>query len=172
LTVVRPDHVWVSDITYIRLQSGFVSLAVIMDVLTRLMRGRQLGQALDLSLPLLALRRALAQHTPEIHHSDQGVQYAATAYTQALEEAGVQISMAEVGAAWQNGHAERLMHTIKEEEVQLAEHVDDADAVRQICRFLNEVYRHKRIHSALGYLTPAGFEEPWHRAQVQSLADH
>jgi len=172
LAVVRPDQVWVSDITYIRFQSGFVYLAVIMDVFTRLIRGWQLGQALDQSLTLLALQRALAQHTPEIHHSDQGVQYAATAYTQVLEEAGVQISMAEVGAAWQNGHAERLIRTIKEEEVQLAEDVDYADAVQQIGRFLNEVYMHKRIHSALGYLTPAEFEEQWHRAEAQTLVDH
>lgn len=110
-----------SDITDSRLRHGFVYLAVIMDVFTRLIRGWQLGQALDQSLTLLALRRALAQHTPEIHHSDQGVQYAATAYTQAIQEAGAQISMAEVGAAWQNGYAERLMRTIKEEEVHLSE---------------------------------------------------
>lgn len=172
LAIVRPDQVWVSDITYIRLQSGFVYLAVIMDVFTRLIRGWQLGQALDQSLTLLALQRALAQHAPEIHHSDQGVQYAATAYTQTLEEAGAQISMAEVGAAWQNGYAERLMRTIKEEEVQLSEYMDYADAVRQVGRFLNEVYTHKRLHSALGYLTPAEFEEQWHQAQLQTRNVH
>jgi putative transposase len=172
LAIVRPDHVWASDITYIRLKSGFVYLAVIMDVFTRLIRGWQLGQALDQSLTLLALQRALAQHTPEIHHSDQGVQYAATAYPQALAEAGVQISMAEVGEAWQNGYAERLMRTIKEEEVHLSEYGDYADALRQIGRFLNEVYTHKRIHSALGYLTPAEFEAQWHQAQVQTLDVH
>ncbi len=172
LAVVRPDQGWGSDITYIRLQQGFVSLAVIMDVFTRLIRGWQLGQALDQSLTLLALQRALAQHTPEIHHSDQGAQYAATAYTQALEEAGGHISMAEVGQAWQNGYAERLMRTIKAEEVQLSEYGDDAEAVRQVGRFLTEVYQHKRIHSALGYLTPAEFEEQWHRAPVQPLVVH
>lgn len=172
LAIVRPDQVWVSDITYIRLRHGFVYLAVIMDVFTRIIRGWQLGQALDQSLTLLALQRALAQHTPEIHHSDQGVQYAATAYTQAIQEAGAQISMAEVGAAWQNGYAERLMRTIKEEEVQLSEYRDYADAVRQLGGFLNGVYMHKRIHSALGYLTPAEFEEQWHRAQVQPVDVH
>ncbi len=104
-------------------------------------------------------------YTPEIHHSDQGVQYAATAYTARLQATGVQISMAEVGAAWQNGYAERLMRTIKEEEVDLSDYQDYADAMRQIGRFLDEVYLHKRIHSSLGYLTPAEFESQWRQEQ-------
>jgi len=101
LDVVRPDQVWVSDITCVRLLHDFVYLAVIMDVFTRCIRGWHLERSLDHSLTLTALQRALAKRTPEIHHSDQGVQYAATAYTQALQEANVQISMAEVGKAWQ-----------------------------------------------------------------------
>ena len=114
LEVVRPDQVWVSDITYIRLRLEFVYLAVIMDVFTRCIRGWHLGRNLDHSLTLMALQRALAHHTPEIHHSDQGVQYAAAAYTHMLLRANAQISMAEVGQAWQNGYAERLTRTIKE----------------------------------------------------------
>ena len=78
-----------------------------------------------------------------------------------LQEVGTHISMAEVGQAWQNGYAERLMRTIKEEEVDLAEYEDYGDAYRQIGRFLDEVYIHKRIHSSLGYLTPAEFETQW-----------
>ena len=165
LVVVRPDQVWVCDITYIRLLHDFVYLAVIMDVFTRCIRGWHLGRDLDHTLTLTALRRALAHHTPEIHHSDQGVQYAATAYTQLLLEAGVQISMAEVGQAWQNGYAERLIRTIKEEEVDLSEYLDYNDAYRQLGRFLDEVYMHKRIHSSLGYLTPAEFETQWRERQ-------
>ena len=103
----------------VRLLHDFVYLAVIMDVFTRNIRGWHLGRSLDQSLTLTALRRALAHRTPTIHHSDQGVQYAATAYTQMLQYAGVQISMADIGQAWQNGHAERLIRTIKEEEVNL-----------------------------------------------------
>jgi putative transposase len=113
LEIVRPEQVWVSDITYIRLREEFVYLAVLMDVFTRGIRGWHLGRSLDQSLTLRALEQALAQHTPEIHHSDQGVQYAAIAYTARLQQAGVCISMAEVGAAWQNGYAERLMRTIR-----------------------------------------------------------
>jgi putative transposase len=140
LEMVRPDQVWVCDITSIRLLEEFVYLAVLMDVFTRGIRGWRLGRSLDQSLTLRALEQALAQHTPEIHHSDQGVQYAATAYTDRLRAVGVQISMAEVGAAWQNGYAERLMRTIKEEEVDLSDYENYADAVRQVGRFLDEVY--------------------------------
>ena len=114
------------------------------------------------TLTCSALFRALQHHTPEIHHSDQGSQYAATDYTDTLRARGVQISMAEVGAAWQNGYAERLIRTIKEEEVDLSEYEDYHDAIQQIGRFLDDVYTHKRIHSALGYLTPAAFEAQWY----------
>ena len=99
---------------------------------------------------------------PALHHSDQGVQYAATAYVIRLEHLGTHISMAEQGEPRQNGYAERLMRTIKEEEVALAEYQDFADAYAQIGRFLDDVYQHKRIHSALGYLTPAEFETAYH----------
>ena len=161
LEVVRPDQVWVADITYIRLGQGFVYLAVLMDVFTRAIRGWHLGRSLDQELTLTALKKALAHGRPEIHHSDQGVQYAATAYVELLEEMGVAISMAEVGEVTQNGYAERLIRTIKEEEVDLSDYEDYHDAYRQIGRFLEDVYMQKRIHSSLGYLTPAEFERQW-----------
>ena len=166
LEIVCPDQVWVSDITYIRLRQCFVYLAVIMDVFTRRIRGWHLGRSLDQSLTVTALQRALTKGIPEIHHSDQGVQYAATIYTQMLQAVHVQISMAEVGEAWQNGYAERLMRTIKEEEVDLSDYQDYTDALRQLGRFLDEVYGYKRIHSSLGYLTPAEFEDQWRLEQV------
>jgi len=166
LTVEHPEQVWVCDITYLHLHNGFVYLAVIMDVFTRCIRGWHLGRDLDHTLTLTALQRALAKHpAPEIHHSDQGMQYAATAYTAVLQAAQVQISMAEQGEAWQNGYAERLIRTIKEEEVDLSEYLDYHDAYRQLGRFLDDVYAHKRIHSSLGYLTPAEFEVQWRAEQ-------
>ena len=172
LEIVRPDQVWVSDVTYIRLRYEFVYLAVIMDVFTRNIRGWHLGRGLDQSLTLIALDRALAEHKPEIHHSDQGIQYAATAYIQMLLAVDAEISMAESGEAWQNGYAERLIRTIKEEEVDLSDYEDYNDAVFQLGRFLNDVYMHKRIHSSLGYLTPAEFEERWQREHEQPLSVH
>ncbi len=161
LAVTYPDQVWVGDITYIRMPRDFVYLAVLMDVFTRSIRGWHLARGLDQSLTVTALERALAYGRPDIHHSDQGIQYAAGDYVQQLQDTGAAISMADVGAAWQNGYAERLMRTIKEEEVYLSDYQNYHDAYHQIGRFLEEVYIHKRIHSSLGYLTPAEFEAQW-----------
>jgi putative transposase len=157
LEVTRPEQVWVADITYIRLRKEFVYLAVLMDVFTRRIRGWHLGRGLDQELTLVALRRALEGGCPEIHHSDQGVQYAATAYVELLTGSEVKVSMASVGVPEENGYAERLIRTIKEEEVALSEYEDFADAWRQLGRFLDDVYNTKRIHSSLGYLTPEEF---------------
>ena len=161
LEITRPEQIWVCDITYIRLGNGFVYLAVVMDVFTRSIRGWSLGKVLDTSLTLAALRMALALCIPEIHHSDQGVQYAAQEYVDLLKKYTVQISMAAQGKPEENGYAERLMRTIKEEEVDLSEYNDFADARSQIGRFLEDVYMTKRIHSSLGYLTPIEFETAW-----------
>lgn len=169
LTITHPDAAWVADITYVRLQRDFVYLAVLMDVYTRSIRGWELSRHLDQALTLSALERALAAgRPPGIHHSDQGVQYAASAYTARLEQVGTRISMAAQGEPRQNGYAERLMRTIKEEEVALTEYRDFADAYAQIGRFLDDVYQHKRIHSALGYLTPTEFEAAYHARLLSS----
>lgn len=164
LEIQRPDQVWVADITYIRLQREFVYLAVLMDVFTRMIRGWHLGRNLDHGLTLAALERALVVAVPEIHHSDQGVQYAASAYVERLQGLNVTRSMAAIGEPRENGYAERLVRTIKEEEVDLSDYQDLADARTQIGRFIDAVYNVKRIHSSLGYLTPQEFEALW-RAQ-------
>lgn len=161
LDIIRPEQVWVCDITYIRLGNGFVYLAVIMDVFTRAIRGWSLSRSLDTDLTLTALRCALTLCLPEIHHSDQGVQYAAQEYVDLLSRYEVQVSMAAQGKPEENGYAERLMRTIKEEEVDLSEYNDFIDVRRQIGRFIEDVYMTKRIHSALGYLTPSEFEAAW-----------
>jgi putative transposase len=161
LEATRPDQIWVADITYIRLRKEFVYLSVIMDIFTRCIRGWHLGRSLEQELTLAALEKALEGGSPEIHHSDQGVQYAATAYVVLLRAHEVKISMASVGEPEENGYAERLMRTIKEEEVDLSEYEDFIDAMRGLGRFLDDVYNRKRIHSSLGYLTPAEFEQQW-----------
>jgi putative transposase len=168
LTIDRPNQVWVGDITYIRLQEEFVYLAVLMDVFTRSIRGWHLARSMDQSLTLRTLEKGLEKGVPEIHHSDQGVQYAATAYVNLLSQHGVAISMAEVGAAWQNGYAERLMRTIKEEEVDLTEYRNFAEAYQQIEQFLEDVYMEKRIHSSLGYLTPSEYEMNWNEQKQEN----
>jgi transposase InsO family protein len=161
LVVTFPDEVWVSDITYIRLGTGFVYLAIVLDVFTRSVRGWQLSSAIDQELSLSALRMGLQGRKPQIHHSDQGVQYAAHAYIDLLRAHEIYISMAAIGKAEENGYAERFMRTIKEEEVDLSEYRDFDDVRHQIGRFIQDVYNTKRIHSSLGYLTPSEFEAAW-----------
>jgi putative transposase len=158
LDVVRPDQVWCADITYVRLRLQFVYLAIILDIFTRSLRGWHLGRTLSSDLASTALERALTERQPEIHHSDQGVQYAAHGYVARLQALGAQVSMAAVGQPTENPYAERVIRTIKEEEVYLNEYEDFADAYRRIGHFIGDVYQTKRIHSALGYLTPAEFE--------------
>jgi putative transposase len=139
LAGIRPDHVWVADITYVRVRQEFVDLAVLMDVYTRSIRGWHLSRHLDQTLTLTALRRALAQHRPEIHHSDQGVQYAALVSVQTLRDVGAHISMAAIGEATENGSAERLMRTIKAEEGTLHDYQDFHDAYQHLGHFLADV---------------------------------
>jgi len=145
-----------------------------MDVLTRCIRGWHLSRSLEQELTLVALRRAFERGRPEIHHSDQGVQSAATAYVDLLNEHDVEISMASVGEPEENGYAERLMRTIKEEEVDLSEYEDFSEAKSGLGKFLDDVYNRKRIHSSLGYLTPSEFEQQWismQRSQEPSVTN-
>ena len=134
-----------------------------MDVFTRGIRGWHLGRSLEQELTLVALELALERGRPEIHHSDQGVQYAATAYVAMLKGRGVEISMASVGEPEENGYAERLMRTIKEEEVDLSEYDDFDAALRGLGGFLDEVYNRKRIQRELGYKSPAEYESGFDR---------
>jgi transposase InsO family protein len=161
LEVVRPDLVRAADITYLRLLRELVYLAVVMDVFTRAVRGWHLSRGLDVGLRMTALDKDLQSRTPEIHHSDQGVQYASMEYVGLLKTSKVATSMAKVGKPRENGFAERLMRNVKEEEVDLSEYLDFADALRQIRRFLEAVYNRKRIHSSMGYLMPEEFEHQW-----------
>lgn len=169
LDIVRPDQVWCGDITYIRLQREFIYLAIVLDIFTRSLRGWELGRTLNSELAVGALDRGLAIRRPEIHHSDQGIQYAAQGYVERLRAHGVQISMAAKGQPTENPYAERVIRTIKEEEVYLADYVDFADAYHRIGHFIEEVYQTKRIHSALGYLTPVEFEAAYWAERALAL---
>lgn len=164
--ITKPDQVWVCDITYIRLADGsFVYLAIVLDVFTRVIRGWALGKDITHELALAALNKALKKAVPQIHHSDQGVQYATTRYTDTLSSLNIQISMSDKGKAWQNGYAERLMLTIKEEEVYLNEYTSFDMALASIRSFIDALYNKKRIHSALGYISPGLFETNWRANQ-------
>lgn len=161
-----PDEIWASDLTYIKLGNGFVYLSVILDVFTRSIRGWHLSRSLGGEAPLTALKKALnSGRCPEVHHSDQGVQYAADDYVKLLQGHRVAVSMAAVGCPEENGFVERWMRTLKEDHVSMSEYDDFWDCQAQIGEFIEEVYQRKRVHSSLGYLPPAVFEERWWEAK-------
>lgn len=106
-------------------------------------------------------KAALCQSVPEIHHSNQGVQYLSNAYISTLTRHGIEISFAGKGHPWENGYAERLIRTLKEEEVYLNDYDDIHEARDRIGYFITQVYHQKRPHSALGYLTPVEFQRKY-----------
>ncbi len=126
---------------------------------TRIIRGWQLSRHLTQPLTLSPLQQAGRENVPEIHHSDQGVQYLSEAYISTLTDHGVEISLAHRGRSWENGYVERFIRTLKEEEIYLNDYDDIADANACIGHFIEQVYNQKRPHSALGYLTPIEFEQ-------------
>ncbi len=171
LAILRPNQAWVADLTYIRLRAEFVYLAAILDLYARLVVGWALSRRLDHPLTVAALERALATRRPApglIHHSDQGVQYACAAYTGILTAHGVQISMAAEGTPYDNAVIEAFYKTLKYEEVHLNDYQVMRDAEERIPWFLDAVYNQKRLHSALGSLTPREFELQWYRQQGQT----
>ena len=126
---------------------------------TRIIRGWQLSRHLTQPLTLITLQKALQENIPEIHHSDQGVQYLSNTYISTLTDHGIEISLARRGCPWENGYAERFIRTLKEEEIYLNDYDDIEDTNTRIGYFIEQVYNYKRPHSALGYLTPIEFEE-------------
>ena len=160
--LTAPDQAWAADLTYVRLWEGFCYLAVILDLFSRRVVGWGLGRTLEATVALTALEQALAWRQPPagwIHHSDRGVQYACGDYVHRLRAAEARISMTRVGAPRENAPTERLIRTVKEEEVALQEYHSFTEAERSLGRFIEDVYNTKRLHSALGYRPPSEFEE-------------
>jgi len=156
------NQVWVADITYIRIQNGFVFLAVVLDLFSRRVIGWGISKRIDHELTLQALRVALESRKPTaglIHHSDRGVQYACQAYVQLLTESSIQVSMSAKGNPYDNAFAESFMKTLKREEVYLWNYETYLDVVERVPYFIEEVYNKKRLHSALDYVTPEEFEQ-------------
>ncbi len=156
------DQLWVADITYIRLETEFVYLAVILDAYSRRAIGWALDQTLEDELTIAALRMALERRIPApglVHHSDRGVQYASHDYTDLLKSCGITISMSRKGNPYDNAFCESFMKTLKYEEVHRQEYRDLAEARASIEHFLERVYNQKRLHSALGYRPPVEFEQ-------------
>ena len=161
-TVMGLDEVWTADITYIRIENGFVYLAIILDLYSRRVIGWQVSKRIDGDLAVAALEMAIAQRKPKpgcIHHSDRGVQYLCNQYVELLKARGFWISNSASGNPYDNAWTERFMRTLKQEEVYLANYETYLDVIENLPKFIEDVYNRKRVHSGIDYLTPSEFEE-------------
>ena len=161
LVLSNINQLWVADITYIRLLRDFIYLAVLLDAFSRRCIGWAISRHIDTQLTLAALQMALHTRTIQsglIHHSDQGVQYAATDYVALLQENKIEISMSRTGNPYDNAKAERFMRTLKYEEIYMNDYETLAEVRASIEHFIEAVYNRKRLHSAIGYRPPVEFE--------------
>jgi transposase InsO family protein len=159
------NQLWVADITYIRLREEFVYLSVLLDAYSRRVIGWALGRTLETELAVSALRMALVCRRPApglVHHSDRGVQYASQDYTALLNDHEITISMSRKGNPYDNAACESFMKTLKYEEVYRNEYRNFDEALASIGQFLLVVYNQHRLHSALGYRSPAELRKTGH----------
>ena len=164
---VKPDQVWQSDLTYVRVQDGFVYLACVLDSCTREIVGWAMSKFMDTALPLTALNNALSARCPApglLHHSDQGSQYASRLYIDRLKAMSITPSMSRTGNPYDNARMESFYKTLKTEEVNVQEYLDLDDAREHIDHFIGTLYNCERLHSSLGYVPPAEFAARYHHA--------
>jgi len=153
LVIQRPNQVWGTDITYIKLRQGFIYLVAVMDWFSRYVLSWELSNSLDSFFCMSALERALDKGTPEIFNNDQGVQFTSESFTGRLKEGGIRISWDGRGRFWDNIFIERLWRSVKYEEVYLKDYANVPEAIEQLGKYFS-FYNTQRPHQALSYQTP------------------
>jgi putative transposase len=154
LTIERPHHIYSCDITYIRLQHGFVYLIAVIDWFSRFVLDFQLSNSLDVDFCVETLERVLANHLPDIFNTDQGSQFTSPRFVNPIISSGVKMSMDGRGRALDNVFVERLWRSLKQEKVYLSDFRTIKDAATGIKEYFH-FYNHQRPHQSLGYRTPA-----------------
>ena len=161
-SVDGPDQVWAGDLTYIPTAKGWAYLAVVIDLYSRLVVGWSLADHMQTEMVEGALLAALGKRRPScrmLHHSDRGSQYASRAYRSRLEAAGIEVSMSRRGNCWDNAVVESFFGTLKQELVHDARWSDQVEARAAIHDYIEVFYNRQRLHSAIGYQTPAAFDQ-------------
>jgi len=154
MEITRVNQVWSMDITYIRLNQGFIYLTAVIDLHSRYVLSWRVSNTLDSGFCVEALKEALTYGTPGIFNTDQGVQFTSEGFIGVLENAGILISMDGKGRALDNIFIERLWRSVKYEEVYLKDYADPREAISELKEYFR-YYDHERPHQSLGYKTPA-----------------